>query len=501
MSTKAPYENDGSKSRETLARRVFGATANYGLGFVLPKVVSFLLIPVYTRFLTPSDFGLLELATTLGAIVAVTTRFGVPGGVTRLYFDQEENRRLGDYVTTVAWFLLVTGVVVGTAVTILGEPFFALWLPVLASWPILLLVAIPATMGAFWDFQRRLIQAREQSKLSAKLNSLSATVRLLLTVLLVVGFGWGAVGVLSAAAISASVFALVAFRYLAPDLSGRFRWHSLKRTLVYGIGILPSHLVGTIAPFLSRGLIAGVAGVSELGIFGVALRFTLPLNLATMALSAAYVPVYYSVREASTRKQQNEVAQTIRAIWVATGFGLVAVALGARPAIWLMTPAEYHDAADVLVILAAGSIGRILYVITSVEIIYRMKTFRVSILSVLSALASLAITALLAPVLGGLGLAIATASEAALSGIGAAVLSRRTRPTSVAYPTLARVIIASAAPITLGFVFARGITDALVAPFAGVPIYFAVLILLNEPWTRSQARGLLFLVRGRKPDR
>lgn len=36
-------------------------TTLYGIGMVIGKAVSFLMMPVYTRFLTPADYGVMEL--------------------------------------------------------------------------------------------------------------------------------------------------------------------------------------------------------------------------------------------------------------------------------------------------------------------------------------------------------------------------------------------------------------------------------------------------------
>ena len=99
--------------RSALGKRLIGGTLNYGLGSILPQVVSFLLLPVYTSYLTPADYGMLELLGAFGAILIVLMRFGVPGAVTRFYFDHREGESLRDYVTTVNRFLWTSSLLVG----------------------------------------------------------------------------------------------------------------------------------------------------------------------------------------------------------------------------------------------------------------------------------------------------------------------------------------------------------------------------------------------------
>src|SRR5437016_577255 len=82
--------------RPALSRRLIGGTLNYGLASILPQVVGFMLIPVYTAFLSPADIGILDLTAAFGAILVVLMRFGVPGAVTRFFFDHHEGESLRD---------------------------------------------------------------------------------------------------------------------------------------------------------------------------------------------------------------------------------------------------------------------------------------------------------------------------------------------------------------------------------------------------------------------
>ena len=85
--------------------RLSSATFNYGLGQILPMIIGFFLIPVYTRYLTPEDYGIVALAGPLSALIVILMRVGVPGAVTRFYYDYKEGSELRNYITTVSKFL------------------------------------------------------------------------------------------------------------------------------------------------------------------------------------------------------------------------------------------------------------------------------------------------------------------------------------------------------------------------------------------------------------
>ena len=57
----------------------------YGMGDVATSLVSLLLLPVYTRFLSPSDYGVIAMLLTVEAVAKVVFRWGVDTAFMRLY--------------------------------------------------------------------------------------------------------------------------------------------------------------------------------------------------------------------------------------------------------------------------------------------------------------------------------------------------------------------------------------------------------------------------------
>ena len=72
-------------------------TGIYGFGNVLKKFFGFLLVPIYTRYLAPADYGILD---SLGVFVSLSVLIfglGIPGATKRYFFiadSQYEKARL-----------------------------------------------------------------------------------------------------------------------------------------------------------------------------------------------------------------------------------------------------------------------------------------------------------------------------------------------------------------------------------------------------------------------
>ena len=93
-------------------RRISSQTLIYGLGDAVTRVAALILLPVYTRFLTPDDYGKFAITTLFATVVVLILDFGQRTAFFRFYFDTDnpdERRRL---TGTVLLFLLIAAAVV-----------------------------------------------------------------------------------------------------------------------------------------------------------------------------------------------------------------------------------------------------------------------------------------------------------------------------------------------------------------------------------------------------
>src|SRR5688500_15807481 len=60
-------------------------TLIYGLGLILGKGVGLLMLPVYTRFLTPADYGVLELVEMTLELISIAAGAQLALGIFRYY--------------------------------------------------------------------------------------------------------------------------------------------------------------------------------------------------------------------------------------------------------------------------------------------------------------------------------------------------------------------------------------------------------------------------------
>ena len=442
----------------SFGQKLAKATVHYGLGQTMPKVIRFLLLPIFTLYLTPYDYGVLEISVALGALLGMLMRLGVPGALVRFYFDHQEGQALSDYVTSIAGFILVWSLCVAGVTAAVGPWVLELVYPDYPIDPYFWLVLVGALFTSNYDLQLRLIQARQETALAAKLNIIRAAISISLSLTLVVGFGMGLLGLLVGELTAGAVFLVQALHYLRKNLTGSFQRSLIKPSMQFGMGMLPSHLAGALTPLALYALMGRYLSVEAVGIWAIALRFIRPLELVRNALGTAFFPMYCEIRKAEDTSKYSQIAENALSSCVLCMIMILgAIAVG-PPVIKLFFSSSYHEAADLLFIIAPATLPFMIFNFINQETSYQKKTHLLSVSSFATGVCVLGVTWLLAP-------------SFALYGVGAAYfLSEVVR-------AIALYALGPKSPVT--YPIARGIRA----------FFFAVLLGLACFWLRDA--GLL----------
>ena len=78
----------------------------YGAGNAVSKAFIILLVPIYTRLLSKSEFGILEILTTTSSIIIIILSLGVGSGTARYFYEAEKLNKDKILVSTSFWFLI-----------------------------------------------------------------------------------------------------------------------------------------------------------------------------------------------------------------------------------------------------------------------------------------------------------------------------------------------------------------------------------------------------------
>ncbi len=88
---------------------------------IIPKAAQFILLPIYTRYLSPSDYGILSNVQVINSILVLLYTFALNRAIFRLYFDFKTENDKRNYLGTIFIGISISAVVVTIIVFSLSD--------------------------------------------------------------------------------------------------------------------------------------------------------------------------------------------------------------------------------------------------------------------------------------------------------------------------------------------------------------------------------------------
>jgi hypothetical protein len=147
-----------------LVRRVGGRSLIYTATSALQKGAMFLLLPLYTRYLTPGDYGIVAVVTAVNSLLGVFFTFSLHGAMTRFYFEyRDEPEKLKEFWGTQLTTVLLISVISTGALFLFGERLARHFLGGIPFWPFLALGLLIAFFQPTFTIFLALLQTKEQA--------------------------------------------------------------------------------------------------------------------------------------------------------------------------------------------------------------------------------------------------------------------------------------------------------------------------------------------------
>ena len=424
-------------------KRVFKDTTIYGLGSLLPKAAGIVLVPIYTRFLAPSDYGIMSLASLITSMVAAALLLGQNGSVT-LYMRSAQKEHTADDIRRLLFSVTVFVLLFGTAATAVlfafGPQLTARLFKSdqLTFYPYVAIALLTALLGLPFALQQAVNRARGQARTHTAFQLSMFIINTAFTIYFVAKLHQGAYGSLKGTFTAAAILAPITLFLLAREMTPRFSWPWLKRSLLFGLPLVPHYFAGWILTFADRTILARYGTLREVGLYSLAYNISMVMNLVSLSINQAWGPIYYDLASTDDGRVKLPRLTTVYAVVVV--FAGMTYMLFAREALLLLATPRYWQAAGIVPIVVAGYVGFALYSVLSTGIFYAQKTRWVPLISAMAAAVNIGLNVWLVPRYGMWAAAWNTFIAYALMAVAARFLSGRLFPKSFEDGRLAKLV-------------------------------------------------------------
>lgn len=278
-------------------------TAVYGLGNLLSKFAAFLLIPLYTRYLTTSEVGIFALLEMLEKLLVTVAPLGVLRAIWRFFPETKKENHSQLVISGFVWTILINFILLALlAFNYHGlSPFFGLNSGN-QQLIILVLLNIFFTLGG--QFIKSLWQYQNRAFSFISLSLIQFVGVLVLSIVLVGYYQLGLWGLIVAKTI---ILGLV-FIYCTVIILWRYRslpsLNIYKKLFLYGIPLVLLALVTPVLSMASRAFLRYFVSLEEIGIYHIGYKFGMLINMfLVVPLQRGWMPMMYKMGLAEATKK------------------------------------------------------------------------------------------------------------------------------------------------------------------------------------------------------
>jgi O-antigen/teichoic acid export membrane protein len=448
----------------TELRRLGRHSAIYGFGGLVQRILAVLLLPVYTRYLSPSDYGIVETLIALTTVLVITLRLGITNAFFRFYFDRPdpEHRRL--VLRTSFWFTMgmaTLGLVVGAAFSreissvlfgsadeaeVVAAAFVGLW----------------AQMNYEQLTSLFRVEERSVAYVTASLANVAITIGA--TLALVVALDAGPLGVVVGNFTGTLLVYAALVGYRREQLGLQFDRGLFREMNRFGMPLVPSALLLWVTNFSDRFFLVKLADTQEVGLYSVGVRIASAMALLLTAFRTAWPAFAYSIEDDREAKRTYAFVLTYLVFvttWVATGLALLSPWL----VDWIAAPA-FAESSRVVGPLAFAVVIFAGYVVMVIGVGRARRTQFNWVVTGAAAIVNVALNLILIPSYGMMGAAAATIAAYATMFAGMTWWAQRIYPVPYQWRRVATAVAAGLALVAVGKLAGGGLPVAVALSLA-----------------------------------
>lgn len=385
-----------------MSKKVFKNSAFYMIASFLPAIVGFLMLPIYSRYLTPENYGVVALVLSLQAFLPLIMTLQIHSSISRFYFDYKDNKiKLHTFISTLTLLTFILSTMILILVLFNYKEIISFLFPKTIGYDNLFVLGIlTAYITVFNSIFIALIRVQQKAKLFMKVSVSLFFISLIINILEVIVYEQGAYGVVEAALISI-VISFFAYAFLVKELfTLKFDFNMVLEPLKYSIPLIPHSLSGLIFMYSDRIILERYVTLSAIGLYMFADKVAMIFKILVNEFNSAFSP-FFNEKSKQSKVEAIKEVQNISLVFVyITSMLMVLVALFSVELVYLLLDEKYFDTWIMIPLLSSAYIFRSLYCFSSSGLFFEKQTGKVAMITIVSGLANIGLNLWLIPIYG-----------------------------------------------------------------------------------------------------
>lgn len=387
-------------------RSIGGHALIYGIGMLANRAVGFVMLPVYTRYLSPADYGIINLVEMTFDVLSIIAGSRLVLGVYRFYHKADNTADRKRVVSTALLLTSLLALPIGLLAVATSGPLSELVFRTPDRSIFFLVAGLTFVVHGFQIVPFAYLQLQNRSKHYVAFQMARMVIQVILNVTFLVGFGLGPIAILASSLIANIVITSILVAIVVRDCGLGFGRGEAVDLARYGAPLMLTQVATFIITFGDRYFLQYIDGEAAVGLYSLSYQFGFLLGmLAAAPFQMVWNPVRFDIVKRDDRDEMHARAFlffNVLLFALATGIGLFV-----GDALRILTTPEFHVAADVVPLILLAYVFHS-WMFQDIGILVTEKTGYIALTNWISAAVIVGGYVLLIPAYSNWGAAIAT---------------------------------------------------------------------------------------------
>lgn len=265
----------------------------YALGELLPRIVSFVLLPIFTQYLSTDDYGIIGYTNSIMMFLFVLSSLALNTYILRAYYETQIELDRKKMIGNVVAIILVFNLIILVFSFLVGPTIARIVKIQIPFYPYLSLTLVNNFLEVFSIIPLVIFRIKEQAKWYVIINSVRSVLLFLVTYILIVKFNWGVsgnfYGRLLVNLLFIPIYVLIIYRNTKLNFSLNWAFKALK----FSLPLIPGAIAYLVISMSDRIILERYVSLSQIGIYSVAYTLALSINVIIQSGYRAFEPEIY----------------------------------------------------------------------------------------------------------------------------------------------------------------------------------------------------------------
>ncbi len=287
----------------TQIQRIFSDTVIYTIGSVFNRLLPFLLLPIYTLYFQPAEYGIFSLVYSFWFFVAVFYLYGMETSFQKFFIEAGSVDEKRSVFSSTLILIFCTSILFSSIIYLMSDFIAAKLTSDVGNAYLIRLLAFILVIDALYRFPMVLINSLQRSKLYSAINASAVVLNVAANIVMIVYYKMGIEAIFYSYLISYTFVFIISMAFSTRYFSLNINFQRVKGLLKFAQLFLYYGIFLISIDLIDRFILEYFKGSAEVGIYSACYRIGIVMNLVITGFKVAWTPFFLNLKDEEGNKE------------------------------------------------------------------------------------------------------------------------------------------------------------------------------------------------------